>query len=237
MLGQAPLSVHTSVPGWESPAEENALIELVKMLPTTGGVIVELGGEYGRSAAQFAYGLHTHGKTGHVYTIDLFPINHSVVGDLLKAWYHNISACGYQNTCTPLRASTVEGAKVWSEHNTPIDLLFIDAGHTYEDVKADIAAWSLFVKAGGVMAFHDYAQKPDAHPLHWEVKRAVDEWHEGSRWVKTHGPDSLVWFVKPVEPVTVVGKVLAPKVDAPITFEKPKNKGGRPPKSKPAESK
>jgi predicted O-methyltransferase YrrM len=237
MLGEGPKSALTKVYGWETVAEEYALVELVKQLPAKDAVIVELGGEYGRSASEFAYALRAYGKQGHVYTIDLFPTNHPVVGNLLDAWRVNISEAGYQEVCTPLRASTIEGAKVWAEHNTPIDLLFIDAVHTYEDVWQDIAAWNEFVKPGGIVAFHDYAQQPDAHPLHFEVKRAVDQWQTTARWVKYAGPDSLVWFVKPVEPVTVVGKVLAPKVDPPVTVEpKPKNKGGRPPK-KPAEVK
>lgn len=235
MLGEGPKSVHTGVYGWETPPEENALIELVKQVPNRQAVIVELGGEYGRSASQFAYALRTYNKSGHVYTIDLFPTNHPVVGDLMKAWYLNISAAGYQDVCTPLRASTVEGAQVWSEHTTPIDLLFIDAGHTYEDVKADIVAWVGYVKEGGIVAFHDYAQKPDAHPLHFEVKRAVDEWADATRWVRYSGPDSLVWFIKPVQPVTVIGKVKPDAGESAKLAPKGEKRVGRPPKT--AESK
>lgn len=50
------------------------------------------------------------------------------------------------------------------------DLIFIDAMHTYPDVKADIARWWPRVRGGGVLAMHDYG--------HWDfpdVKRAADE--------------------------------------------------------------
>jgi hypothetical protein len=37
-----------------------------------------------------------------------------------------------------------------------LDLLYIDACHSYECVKNDLAAWYPKVKPGGVIAFHDY---------------------------------------------------------------------------------
>ena len=36
-----------------------------------------------------------------------------------------------------------------------VDLLFIDAGHSYEDCKGDIEKYVPFVKKGGVVLFHD----------------------------------------------------------------------------------
>ncbi len=38
---------------------------------------------------------------------------------------------------------------------SPFDLLFIDAGHLYNDVRADFIDYSPLVKPGGVVAFHD----------------------------------------------------------------------------------
>lgn len=54
-----------------------------------------------------------------------------------------------------------------------VDLVFIDAGHGYEDVKADIEAWFPHVKPSGLMVFHDYGARV------WSgVKKAVDEMME-----------------------------------------------------------
>jgi predicted O-methyltransferase YrrM len=50
------------------------------------------------------------------------------------------------------------------------DLIFLDAMHTYEDVKNDIGRWWKHLRANGIMAFHDYGH--DHFP---GVKQAVDE--------------------------------------------------------------
>lgn len=44
-------------------------------------------------------------------------------------------------------------ASEWSQG--PVDLVFIDADHTYESCKADFLAWDPFLKVGGYMVFHD----------------------------------------------------------------------------------
>lgn len=62
------------------------------------------------------------------------------------------------------------------------DFVFIDAGHSYRAVKADIEAWERKVKPGGWFGGHDY------HPEFSGVMRAVGEAfgkvkvHEGWIW-------------------------------------------------------
>lgn len=45
-------------------------------------------------------------------------------------------------------------AQEWSGGN--IDLLIVDADHTYAGVRRDILAWSKFIREGGTIFFHDY---------------------------------------------------------------------------------
>ncbi|MBI2625271.1 MAG: class I SAM-dependent methyltransferase [Candidatus Nealsonbacteria bacterium] len=51
-----------------------------------------------------------------------------------------------------------------------LDLVFIDADHSYEEVKKDIEFWLPKIRKGGVLTGHDYD-----YPRHPDVKKAVDE--------------------------------------------------------------
>ena len=48
----------------------------------------------------------------------------------------------------------VQKVKEALEHR-PIDILFIDASHVFEDVQADYDIYSKFVRKGGLIIFHD----------------------------------------------------------------------------------
>lgn len=64
------------------------------------------------------------------------------------------------------------------------DLVFLDADHSYNAVRADIWAWSHLVRPGGILSGHD---------VNWPgVKQAVDEafprgWNKG---------DGFTWWVE-----------------------------------------
>lgn len=89
-------------------------------------------------------------------------------------------------TIIPHRGDTVEVASRWvADGNPTIDVLFVDAGHTYEECLADIKAWAPHVAKGGVICGHDYNS---AFP---GVKRAV---HEIFGWgIQVFGS---VWFTR-----------------------------------------
>lgn len=66
-----------------------------------------------------------------------------------------------------------------------VDLVFVDAGHDYENALADIAAWWQKVRRGGCMSGHDYQHKFPG------VMRAVAECFPLQ--MVGVGPDS-VWY-------------------------------------------
>jgi predicted O-methyltransferase YrrM len=55
-----------------------------------------------------------------------------------------------------------------------LDLVFVDGGHSAEQVQADIKAWAPKLKPGGLMAFHDAVSVN--HPGVREALDAVMKW-------------------------------------------------------------
>ena len=54
----------------------------------------------------------------------------------------------------PIQASSLEAAQRYKDGS--LDFVFLDASHTYEDVKADIHAWRPKIKKGGYLGGHDF---------------------------------------------------------------------------------
>lgn len=76
-----------------------------------------------------------------------------------------------------------------------VDFVFIDADHSYEGVKRDIAAWTPKVRDGGLVMGHDI----DRAPMFEGVGRAAREAFttvntEGERW-------NYVWWASPSDRV------------------------------------
>lgn len=78
----------------------------------------------------------------------------------------------------------------------PVHLLFVDGGHEYETIKADIEAWIPHIPTGGIVIFHDYAPTPRDRDRLAGVERAVDEWHGENPdcWLQVVRVDSMVVF-------------------------------------------
>jgi predicted O-methyltransferase YrrM len=55
---------------------------------------------------------------------------------------------------TPIRSDSAGAASKFEDGS--VDFVWIDAGHEYEEVKADIEAWMPKLKRGGVMGGDDY---------------------------------------------------------------------------------
>lgn len=92
-------------------------------------------------------------------------------------------------------------AKIIQDYSVPaaelipdkaLDFCFIDADHTYDAVKADLAAWYPKVKEGGLISGHDYnhPQYPD-----WGVKQAVDEF-AASKGLTIETDANYTWFAR-----------------------------------------
>jgi hypothetical protein len=91
------------------------------------------------------------------------------------------------------RMTSVEAAAKVSDHS--FDFVYIDARHDYDSVKEDLEAWCAKVRAGGILAGHDYADG-DFPQGKFGVKSAVDEFF-GARGIPvrgTEGPSAVEMF-------------------------------------------
>lgn len=76
-----------------------------------------------------------------------------------------------------------------------LDLVFLDGGHWYEQVMADLYAWWPRVKPGGWIGGHDYGSLSQGV----DVVRAVDAWSD-SLSLPAETDAFFTWFVrKPLE--------------------------------------
>lgn len=71
-----------------------------------------------------------------------------------------------------------------------LDLVFLDADHSYQGVREDIAAWAPKLKAGGWLGGHDYG-----NPNFPGVRRAVDEFCAAAGLAVETGRDRT-WFAR-----------------------------------------
>jgi predicted O-methyltransferase YrrM len=160
------------------------------------GFIAELGSWTGGGVLLMAPYL-THDKSYHA--VDTF--NADTMDDLyikkqlrgrkhIDVFYENTAPL--KNKIVVHRGRTNDIAATWPK-GQPIDLLFIDADHSYEAVSADWKNWSPFVRKGGIIAFHDYYVKKQGG--HQGVRRLIDESIANRVTKKLYYIEGLAWYV------------------------------------------
>jgi len=160
--------------------------------------IVEVGVWKGKSVAYLAVEIINSKKSIHIDAVDTWmgseehtnPDSQFYNKDLLEnenwlyeTFLRNIEPV--KHIITPVRLSSVNASELYDDNS--IDVVFIDAAHDYESVKADIIAWYPKVKNGGYIAGHDYHHEP--------VKNAVHEILSTKSTIETSSEED-VWFLK-----------------------------------------
>jgi predicted O-methyltransferase YrrM len=147
--------VLADVPGWLGDEEALALFELARGC-TGRGAIVELGSWRGRSTICLALG-SKEGAGVPVVAVDRH------MDKTFVDFQENIRQAGVADLVRPIRATSDEA---FAEFDEPIELIFIDASHKYEDVRRDFDQWVPLVVEGGTVAMHDTT---------WEGSKLVSE--------------------------------------------------------------
>jgi hypothetical protein len=154
-------------------AEEEAvrLYELARDASGRGPCL-EIGGYCGRSAAYLGMGCRENG--GILFSLDhhqgseeqqpgeayfdpelLDPATGRI--DTFPAFIKTIRDLSLDDTVVPIVSRSAVVARLWA---TPLSLLFIDGGHTFEAAFTDYAAWVSHLMPGGYLVIHDLFPDP-----------------------------------------------------------------------------
>ncbi len=168
MTPDVDISAALLIDGWMSTAELLWLAEQAQQHRR----IVEVGSWLGRSAVALA-----DNCPGWVYCVDLWDGNLapgiSGGGWATETCYAAFKANVAGRQVIPLRMTSLEAARQLRHKH--FDVIFIDADHSYEAVKADIEAWRPLLVPGGLLCGHDFSEQFDG------VRRAVRELLPGYR--------------------------------------------------------
>lgn len=147
-----------NIPSTSFMEEVMLLYGYVKELPMNCS-IVELGTGLGRSTAAMAYACL--GTSRKIYTIDSYIQGAKFTKEVNTDWsaqsaQDNIAKRGLSEYVQFFNCKTND-PKLILAIPTPIQFIFIDAGHSYEEVKEDIAFWKPYIAKDGIVCGHDWS--------------------------------------------------------------------------------
>lgn len=154
------LAKGVGVEGFLHPAELEKLMELA-----AGREVLEVGAFMGLSA----WGMAQSAKS--VTSVDTFRAHtdgQRQSDDITTLAAYQKAVERFDNVKFPYVGTSEQAWRV--DDRIQFDMIFIDAMHDYENVKADIARWWPRVRAGGVFVGHDYR-----HADFPGVEQAFDE--------------------------------------------------------------
>jgi predicted O-methyltransferase YrrM len=169
-----------TVPGW---MDQHCLEWLAKKAATRTR-IVEVGCWMGRSTAALA-----ENTSGVVFAVDTWlgseehqsEINAHAPDWLYREFLKNMQPYINNLKVAPIRMSSTDAARTLSGEQ--FDMVFIDASHDYESVKADIIAWLPLIRLGGIICGHDRNHPPVYRAVHEAFPERVEE-------------ETDIWFVQ-----------------------------------------
>lgn len=170
------------------PVDEGRALFDAAVRYLSGGVAVEIGTYCGRStvllgaaAAHTGSVLYTvdhhHGSEEHQPgwefhdTTMVDPVSGRF--DTLPTFRRTLDAAGLDDTIVAVVGKSPVVSRGW---RTPLELLFIDGGHSEEAAQADFDGWAKWVAVGGALVIHDVFPDPrdGGRPPYHIYCRAID---------------------------------------------------------------
>jgi len=158
------------------------------------GPIIELGSYEGRSTAVLALA----GRP--VHAVDAWSLEVADIGayhqgaipatDVFKRFQDNLRALQIEHLVTINQGTTRQIGERWTQQAA---VLFIDAGHHYEEVKSDLEIWTPHLHPQGLLMMHDVIGDS-----HLGVTRAASELLRNG-WQVVASAGSIVAFTRKSE--------------------------------------
>jgi predicted O-methyltransferase YrrM len=168
------------------PADEGLALHAAAVEHLDGGVALEIGTYCAKSTIYLAHAASVTGST--VVTID----HHRGSEEQQPGWeYHDpslvdpetglmdtlpfarraIAASGLEDVVVAMLGRSSAISRWWQ---TPLDLVFVDGGHTDEAAQADFRGWAPHVRLGGALVIHDVFPDPaDGGQAPYRIYRAA----------------------------------------------------------------
>jgi predicted O-methyltransferase YrrM len=156
------------------PPDEGLALHAAAVEHLQGGVALEIGTYCGKSTIYLAHAASVAPAGSTVVTID----HHRGSEEQQPGWeYHDeslvdpevglmdtlpfarraIAASGLEELVVPMVGRSSAISRWWQ---TPLDLVFVDGGHTDEAAQADFRGWAPHVRLGGALVIHDVFPDP-----------------------------------------------------------------------------
>ena len=174
--------------GLSGPSSQVAQDELAVLLShaRTADVVVEIGTFEGRTAAALAEAVR-----GEVFSVDVYP-----AGRIGICWGERIAhLTRRRRKLTNLHLIKGTGHEIARTFSRPIDLVFVDAEHSYEAAKQDWDDWTPRLRVGGIIALHDSRIAPSS-PTPLGSMRFYEEARSYAGFEELPGAGSLAVFRK-----------------------------------------
>jgi len=155
-------------------AEEGRQLFVMAQTASRRGPCLEIGSYCGKSAIYLGTGCKAN--NGILFSIDhhrgseeqqpgeeyfdpeLFDYRAFGV-DTLGAFRQALAAAGLEDTVVPIVCPSEVAARAWA---TPLSLVFIDGGHSFEAARTDYRSWNGHLMKGGYLMIHDIFEDPQA---------------------------------------------------------------------------
>lgn len=146
--------------------------------------IVELGTHYGYSCFAFAEAAKRLGLDTMVSALDSWEGDDHAgrYGEEVFDYVAGVAKSDYPDSVQLVRGWFTESRSRFADAS--IDLLHIDGRHAYEDVYADYHEWLRGVRDGGVILFHDIAERENGFGV-WRLWEEIAE--PGRSFTFEHG--------------------------------------------------